>query len=59
MYQTALKKYLLDTDGMMLGGKDEVVVIDESNLGAQKGIAKAPQKPRSMSNSKPIVRKRI
>ena len=59
VYQTALKKYLLDTDGMMLGGKDEVVVIDESNLGAQKGIAKAPQKPRSMSNSKPIVRKRI
>lgn len=58
-YRTALKKYLLDTDGMMLGGKDEVVVLDETNLGAQKGIAKAPQKPRSMSNSKPVVRKRI
>ena len=58
-YQTALKNYLLDTDGMMLGGKDEVVVLDETNLGAQKGIAKGPQKPRSMSNSKPVVRKRI
>ena len=39
-----LKKYLLEVYGMIIGGQGFTVVLDETNLGAQKGIRKGPQK---------------
>ena len=41
-YQAALKKYLLEVEGAMVGGDKTVVVIDETAFGSQKGIRKAP-----------------
>ena len=59
MYQWALKAFLTKHGWFMVGGRGYVVVIDESNLGAQKGIRKAMQKPRSMTRSRAAVRRRI
>ena len=59
MYQWALKSHLIKNGAFKIGGRGCVVVIDESNLGAQKGINKAIQKPRSMTLSKPAVQRRI
>lgn len=58
-YQAALAQYLLNVDGIMIGGKNDVVVFDETNLGAQKGVRKAKPQLRSSTRSKPVVRKRI
>ena len=33
---------------MMVGGKHKTVVIDESAFGRNKGVRKAPQKPKGM-----------
>ena len=62
MYQEILYKYLIEVDGMKLGGKDKIVVIDESAFGLNKGIRKIPQKPKGtpkQARSKTAVRKRI
>ena len=53
-----MKKYLLEVYGMIIGGRGCTVVLDETNLGAQKGIRKGPQMPRSMSRKRGAVPKR-
>ena len=59
-YQTALEKYIVHKQGMLVGGANDVVVFDETNLGAQKGIRKGPQgQRRSSSRAAAAVMKRI
>jgi hypothetical protein len=60
LYQSVLEHYCKEKEGVMVGGKDLVVVFDETNLGAQKGFkGKTGSQARTSSNSRAAVRKRI
>ena len=60
LYQGALTEYLKQGDLMIGKDKGDVVVFDETNLGTQMGIRKAPQsQKRATSASRPLVRTRI
>ena len=58
--EVAGTEYLKQGDLMIGKDKGDVVVFDETNIGAQKGIRKPPQSQvRSTPRSRPLVRKRI
>ena len=59
LIQVSFKKYLEDNGGMIIGGRNVVTVIDETNLGAQKGICKGPQKPSTLSRKASDIKNRI
>jgi hypothetical protein len=60
LYQSSLEHYCKEKEGVMVGGKDDVVVFDETNLGAQKGFkGKTGIQARTASRNRAVVRKRI